>query len=232
MLFNRFLAIGTIALFLLVGTISATEGNSTSNTMGSRDDPTFLMFGTLGDNQWYISDVEIFFDYDPERVLEIQYYLNGKWNEYNDVGIMVSEEGVYSIQWFWIDIDGKTNYGPRIEFKIDKSPANIKLTKKIEAKQIVFNAACSDDMSGVEKVEFYLDDELVETDNDGPYSYTWIGAGRHEVYAIGYNLAGLTVQSDTLDTTPKSKTVNFQLLEIILQRIYNIFLLLQQINIF
>lgn len=231
-LLRRFLAIGAILLFLFVGTISATESNKTVNYGNNRDDVTFLIFGTLGDNQWYISDVEIYFDYDPERVDEIHYFLYGEWHEYNDEGVVVSEDGAYSIQWYWIDLNGETNYGPRIEFKIDKSPPTIKLTKKIEASQLVFNAACSDGTSLVEKVEFYLDDELIETDIDGPYSYTWIGAGLHEVYAIGYNYAGLTEQSETLDTTAKPKTVNYQLFEIILQRIYNIFLLFQHINIF
>ena len=232
MLFNRCIAVGVTILFLSIAIVSVAGTPNVKKSLNKGEPPIPQLEGNKGQNDWYISNVLLTFSYSPENVQEINYYLDGQWHEYIDEPVIIEDEGIYSINWYWIDEIGEQHAGWPIAFEIDKSSPNIKLTKKIEAKQIVFNAACNDGMIGIEKVEFYLDDELVETDDDGPYSYTWIGAGRHEVYAIGYNNAGLTEQSEILDTTPKSKTVNYQLLGIILQRIYNIFLLYQQITLF
>ena len=88
-------------------------------------------------------------------------------------------------------------------------------------------------MSNVERVEFYLDDELIFTTSEEPYKYTWTpdGTGKHLVYAIGYNFAGLSEQSETLDTTPRSRSYNFQILNNFFQRIYHLISWIRQINL-
>lgn len=53
---------------------------------------------------------------------------------------------------------------------------------------------------GVERVEFYLDDELQQTLFDGPYQWTWTGTTSHSVYAIVYDYAGHSEKSNTLST--------------------------------
>jgi len=50
------------------------------------------------------------------------------------------------------------------------------------------------DQVGIDKVEFYLDDELIETDDNPPYSWSWIEQTpmklRHSVSAKAYNILG------------------------------------------
>ncbi|RLE44286.1 hypothetical protein DRJ22_06085, partial [Candidatus Woesearchaeota archaeon] len=48
--------------------------------------------------------------------------------------------------------------------------------------------------SGIEKVEFYVDDEIKEVDNSYPYNYTWdekiLFRHRHVIKVIAYDYAG------------------------------------------
>jgi len=186
--------------------------------------------GTLGDNSWYISDVYVSFLYDPKLVKEIGYFINGGWHEYTGNPFLVSGEGEYFIPWYWIDEDSIRHDMFPIAFQIDTTPPTIKLTKLILGnKEISFNATCSDSISDIEFVEFYVDDELNITVYEEPYTYLWKGSGKHMVYAIAYNYAGLTTQSETLDTTPRSRSYNIQFFQMLLQKLSNIILLIQQI---
>ena len=166
----------------------------------------------------------------PKLVEEIGYFINGGWHEYTGDPFLVSGEGEYLIPWYWIDEDGIRHDMFPIVFQIDKTPPTIQITKNIEEiYDVRFNATCSDSISDIEFVEFYLDDELVLTISEEPYTYLWEGSGKHLVYAIAYNFAGLTEQSETLDTTPRSRSYNFPLLSMFLQRLSNFVLLIQQI---
>jgi hypothetical protein len=211
--------------------MSATGVSIFSSPLNIGQEPIPNIFGIMGENFWYIGDVSISFRYDPKYVDEIYYNLNGDWHLYIDAFI-VSDDGVYSIQWYWIDVEGEYYEEPSIEFKIDQTPPTINLNKKIGGNnQITFTATCNDDISNVERVEFYLDDELIFTIDEEPYKYTWTGSGVHEVYAIGYNFAGLSEQSETLDTTPRSRSYNFQILNNFFQRIYHLISWIRQINL-
>ena len=221
------LAIGAIFLFLFVAINSVTGVSCVYKPLNKGEDPIPVIEGIKGENNWYISQVVISFSFDPKVVDQIKYYYQGTWHIY-EIPFTIDEDGIHSIDWYWIDEDGKRHDGNPIYLMIDITPPTITLTKQIGTGQITFTAACSDTTSEVKEVEFYLDDELVETIGEKPYSYVWIGAGIHTVQAIGYNFAGLSAESDILDTTPKSKTMNFQFLEILIQRIYNLFLIIQQ----
>ena len=58
--------------------------------------------------------------------------------------------------------------------------------------KIDIEAYASDYKSGIERVEFYIDDELRYTDNDSPYSWTWdeFAFGAHEIAVSTYNNDG------------------------------------------
>ena len=47
------------------------------------------------------------------------------------------------------------------------------------------------DISAPSRVDFYLDDELQSTDDEQPFEWTWTGAGKHTIKAVGYDRAGL-----------------------------------------
>lgn len=70
-------------------------------------------------------------------------------------------------------------------------------------------SASASDVDGVNRVEFYADNQLIYTDASAPYAFTWIGAGvgSHSVYAIVHDNLGASVRSATANvsvTIPQS----------------------------
>ena len=58
------------------------------------------------------------------------------------------------------------------------------------------NAITDDGDEGIDKVEFYIDDEKIYTCEDKPYELKWkdIGFGKKEIKAIAYDLAGTNIE--------------------------------------
>ena len=232
-LFGKCLAIGVIILFFSMASISALGESKIPKPLNMDPGaPIPDVFGLQGENGWYIDDVAISFIYDPKIVDEVYYYLNGDWHLYTGT-FFVTEDGEHSIDWYWIDVEeGHTHYELPIVFKIDQSKPTVKLNKEIQMNnKVKFIATCNDDLSGGERVEFYLDDELITTSSEKPHEYVYSpdGSGPHEVYSIGYNGAGLSEQSETLDTKERSRSLDFPILNNFFQRIYYIIYLIQQV---
>ena len=220
---DKFFLIG-LTVFLLLNTSSLGFYHKRLQKNLLQEDPIPSIFGVMGANEWYITAVTISFDYDPNIVEEIQYYLNNKWNIYTGP-FNVNKDGIYKISWFWIDKKGDTHYTlTPISFKIDQTPPTIQLTKKSGGKnKVLFTANAIDEVSQVERVEFYLDDVLQETVNESPFQYTWTGEVNQWVYAIGYNFAGLSQKSKNL-STPKLHFNNHNLMNILYILMQKIFL--------
>jgi len=204
-----------ILVFLLLNTSSSgayQDKQQVSNLQG----PTVTVFGALGDNHWFISNVTIIFSYDVEKVKEVQYYFDENWHIYS-TPIVIEEDGEYMIQWFWVDMENNTFNGfPPISFNIDQTPPTIELSRKSSGKNtVIFTADAVDQVSQIERVEFYLDDELKQTVNELPYKYTWTGEENQVVYAIGYNYAGFDAKSNNLTTEPRTHFRNHYLMNII-----------------
>ena len=121
-LFGKSLAISLIILFFTMASISAVGVSITSTPMNqsSANPPIPHKEGIMGENDWYISDVLISFSYDPERVDQIHYFLDGIWHEYYNP-FSVEDDDIHFIDWYWIDPDGKTHNELPVIFKIDKS---------------------------------------------------------------------------------------------------------------
>ena len=139
---------------------------------------------------------------------------------------------IYFIEWYWIDKGDTRHNELPIVFKIDQSKPTINIDKQIGLNnKVTFTVTCNDDVSDVERVEFYLDDDLIATDTEKPYEYVWTPdeSGAHDVYAVGYNFAGLSEVSETLDTKEKSRSLIFPFLNNFFQRIYYLVYLIQQI---
>ena len=62
---------------------------------------------------------------------------------------------------------------------------------------LTFRAQCSD-ASGIEKVEFFVDDVIDEIVTEEPYSYDWTGAekGTYTVKIRAYNMYGGTCKDE------------------------------------
>jgi len=206
----KILLIGFLVFFMVDTTLSSGLTQDVAPG-GNRQDPTVTVYGQLGKNNWFVSEVTIIFEYNPEKE-EIQYFLDGVWHVYYEP-FYVQDDGTYQIPWLWIDSENQTHYVGPIEFKIDTTSPIVQLTKKSVSKtEDSFTATASDSISQVEYVEFYLDDELQETVNTAPYQYTWTGYEVQTVYAVAYDYAGLSEKSNTL-TTPRAFFVNHYIMQ-------------------
>jgi len=193
----------------------------TSNILNIQGQPTPVITGAKGLNNWYISSVTITFT-DEQGVDEIWYRIDaGTYQKYNGP-IEYSEDGLHILYWYWTDIEGTEFQGQPTFFKIDQTPPDIELTKRSGLNdKVTFTANCEDDGSEVERVEFYLDDELQETFTEAPYQWIWTGTEEHMVYAIGYNYAGHSEISTTL-STPHSFSYYSWFINLVFQIIYHI----------
>jgi len=228
-LFIKNLVGGIIVLLFAMSIIPSIEaGNivTEKNTYAGKNalntnEPGVWMEGTIGENGWYISCVTIGFFPDPAAE-EIWYRFNdGNYQEYHEP-FEYCIDGAYDFQWYWVDDRGVKHPQELIPFKMDTTPPVIELTRRFGLNnQVTFTATCIDDSSLVERVEFYLDDVLQETYTATPYKWTWTGTESHLVYAIGYNYAGLSEQSNTL-STPRSLSCYSLLSMKVFQIIYQI----------
>lgn len=69
-------------------------------------------------------------------------------------------------------------------------------------------ADVADETSGVAKVEFYLDGDLLGEDTEEPFEWEWSGTGSHSVYAIVYDLAGNLQQSEIVESSASLQSYN------------------------
>jgi hypothetical protein len=219
---EKYLATGIIVLLLtvIIPIVGANNIQNEKNDIKTLNlaDPLPVVVGTAGMNNWFISCIRFSFYYDPAGVNQISYYLNQQWQTYSSP-VEVCTEGYTTINWKWTDKSGIEHSGLSFSFKIDQSPPTIKISKKTGSDdKVTFTATCEDKISLVDHVEFYLDNEIQATINEKPYQWTWTGTDKHDVYAIGYNKAGLHKQSDTI-STPRVLILNYNLQ--ILNKLFN-----------
>jgi len=132
-----------------------------------------------GKNGWYADDVEIILEAtdDMSGVNATYYRLNeGEWETYVEPFTIESDDN-YVIEYYSVDNASNVEDVKSAEFKIDQTPPTIDLTWEADKEDgiwyITFTATCSDATSGMDRVEFYMDDELVCTDNEAPYEWIY-----------------------------------------------------------
>lgn len=237
-LLKKSLAVVMIAMFFEMSFITiaanvetekyiSVEDNLSDFTKSLNSDPVITpeISGTMGEQNWYISDVSVALYYD-NKVAERVYYRireSEDWILYS-VPFWLSEDEIYHIALYWIDYDGKPHYDvPAIPIKLDQTSPTVTLTKHkilLDKNKLRFEADASDATSGLERVEFYLDDELQETLMSPPYEWIYIKPDEEEhfVYAIVYDIAGNSENSETL-STPLTSFYNAMILSKFIQRI-------------
>ena len=172
----------------LVGSLSMKKLDSTEIWIwesNSKDDTTppvttiTLVPATLGGkNGWYISNVVVTLNAtdDISGVNATYYTINiGEWKTYSEPFILESD-GYYVIEYYSVDNVGNIEDVKSSELKIDQRSPKVHLSydsyKIGEIIYINFTAYCSDELSGLERVEFYLADELKLTAYKEPYNWT------------------------------------------------------------
>ncbi len=140
----------------------------------------------MGLNGWFVGPVVITITPDGINHTYYKFHADDPWQEYT-APITVSVDGRYELYVNASDADGEYHiYGP-YPFRIDQTPPYINVTV---VDHWTFIVNCSDNMSGVAFVEFYVDDVLVGNDTQGPiYTFTYSGKGKVAKIAV-YDIAG------------------------------------------
>jgi hypothetical protein len=168
----------------------------------------------MGDNDWYVSAVEITFTAtdDMSGVAETYYRVNGGTWETGTVAT-VSDDGEHTVEYYSVDNVGNEEdvQGP-VDFKIDQTPPTIELEKKKLIGKLRFIATVEDPTSGINKVEFYMNDVLQFTATEEPYQWDlpWLGGAEITVRAVVYDNAGNTAEDSvehSLDLPAQSQKV-------------------------
>ena len=148
-----------------------------------------------GNNSWYVSDVEVTLNAtdDMSGVNRTEYRINnGSIKTYTEP-FNVSQDGELMIEYRSIDYAGNIEDWKSVEFKIDQTPPNVWLwCYSPDNVHIDFTATCDDTTSGIDRVEFYLDDILQFTDNNEPYEWSM-------VWYLPYMAIGLILNPDITD---------------------------------
>jgi hypothetical protein len=173
------LTVAVILLFIgmsvvhTAGKMILDNSNPTYLEVVKDDDVTFWINGTMGENGWFVSDVLITFVWNPEVIAAVYYSIDGTTYELYTEPIIVEDDGNHEL-WFYLeDIEGNVGdtYGP-FDFKIDQTPPTIDLfIIHIINDTYMIIAEVEDETSGIERVEFYINDILEFTDYEAPYEY-------------------------------------------------------------
>ncbi len=181
---RKWLVIGIILLAGLniipaVGSFSVMYSIQQVITMplsGLRGD-NFTINGTIGENGWYRSGVLITISFDPNYTAAVYYKIdNGDWTLYTGP-FYINENGEHTLMYYYVDYEGTQSaiFGP-YWFRIDSIPPTITLVvDAIGHNRYKIYAEVSDSTSGVNRVEFFLNDYLIYTDYEAPYEWFYKG---------------------------------------------------------
>ena len=188
---RKSLAIGIILLFVGIVFIPSAPGNLLN------DDTTpqitaIALDGTMGNDNWFISNVNIsFYATDNQSGVNITYYAldSGEWTIYIHP-FTVTANYMHLIKYYSVDNAGNVEDVKSEYFKIDKTPPEVWFAvEKIRCGKFLIYAEANDDVSGMDRVEFYIDDIFKTKVIKPPYLWIYTGStGFSEV--IGYDRAG------------------------------------------
>ncbi len=177
-----------VLVLLVVSSIPITSSSPKEKHITTRDltddsrgiNLTFI--GTMGRNGWYVSSVMIVITVD--EINHVYYsFDNQTWVEYT-APILVSVDGYYTLY-----VLADVVYGP-YPFKIDRTPPTISLCAKTTGhNKYRIWADVFDATSGVNRVDFYLNNFLIMNDTIAPYEWNYTGPD-FDLDGIVYDNAG------------------------------------------
>jgi len=160
---------------------------------------TITIDGILGENNWFISDLTVILEGEDDLsgLLATYYKIDdNNWNIYLSP-ITLSDDGIYQIFYYSVDKARNIEEQQTINLSIDQTHPTITLTSEKLIGRIVFTAEVFDSTSGIDRVEFYLENETdFYTATQEPYEWVLIAIPTEEVVvtAIVYDKAGNTNQ--------------------------------------
>jgi len=176
--------------------------------------------GTMGDNDYYVSDVTITLTAEdpwpyksPSGVKDTYISFDGTTFDIYTGPVVVDEDGNTEFWYYSDDNNGnvETTKGP-FEFDRDATPPTIELAAEGSGRTWTLTATVDDETSGVAKVEFYVNDEFVGEVTSSPYVWEYTGASSGDIaQAIAYDNAGNSAVSEGVESYAKSYNYNVPL---------------------
>jgi len=168
-----------------------------------------------GLNDWYVTNIVITLEAtdDLSGVDYIKYLLDDNdWTIYTSP-LIIESDGYHRITYYAVDKAGNVEQPNEVvRFKLDKTKPVINLTYKVtggnflEGWELTFTAIATDNMSGMERVEFTLNNVLQKTVTGPGPIYQWIILWTiipfHIIKAIAYDIAGKDAYDYIEDPTP------------------------------
>ncbi len=198
---------------------------------------TVRIHGIWGENGWLkkLDYIEFKATDDMSGVTAVYCRVNGGSWFVCSMPITLSFDGEHVIEYYSVDYAGNAEDVKEVIVKLDATPPEITLTgKKIGVIMWKFTAEALDGISGIDRVEFYIDGQLDGiVYAPGPYEWRWAGSGSHTAQAIAYDFAGNSAASNVVNSIPQSQSRNIfsnKIFIFLLQLINHIYIFLQQIS--
>jgi len=146
--------------------------------------------GTMGENGWYVSDVYVSINCSESNHIYFRIDEEG-WQEYVvPLVITITTDGYHTVSCYYIDSEGHQSDTFYAYFKIDQTkPYAWFAIAKIRFGKWFIYANASDITSGMDKVEFYVEDVFQGTVFEPPYLWICNGSMRFSL-VIAYDKAG------------------------------------------
>lgn len=153
---------------------------------------TITLNGTMGENGWYVSNINVTLNAtdDMSGVNRTNYRIDdGEWRKYVD-GFIIKWDGFHFIDYYSIDNAGNVEDVKTASFKLDQTGPDVWFAiAKIRFGKWFIYANVSDSTSGMEKVEFYVEDVFQGTVFELPYLWICNDSMRFSL-VIAYDKAG------------------------------------------
>jgi hypothetical protein len=215
------LAVAVIVLLVGMSVTSTgrlmSDDDTTPPVTTHKFDPPF----PNGDNDWYISDLEITLTAtdDSSGVNATYYRINNiEWREYIEP-VIISDDGYCFFEYYSIDNAGNEEDVHSFTIKIDQTKPKLRcyywLYKEDRKWHVKYTAICNDSTSGIDRVGLYINNGLVSEDNEEPYEWTFEWSDIFEyviVKLVSFNKAGNSEYDDInyyYDMAPKREITGF-----------------------
>ncbi len=150
--------------------LSISENTTYNFILTALNETCYPMFnGTMGNNGIYTSCVNVTFVING-NVDAVFYKLDGgMWTEYSGT-FEVCQSGIHILSWYWT-VQGEESQTLSMNLRIDREVPTLQVSSEwmifpITARII---AEASDDNSGIDRVEFLVDDDLFYVTYESPY---------------------------------------------------------------
>jgi peptide/nickel transport system substrate-binding protein len=151
--------------------------------------------GTEGDSGWYTSTVEVSMSASVfnSEVDWTRYRINGtEWLNYTEP-FEIAAEGMHELEYYSKNVDDMYEEIRLVDVKIDKTAPEIEIDggqTVFESRTVNITWSCSDACSGVDHIEYSLDDgAYITCEDDGLLELTNVSDGSHTIQFVIYDNA-------------------------------------------